>query len=35
MQFKMGGEKYSLVVEFRPDPYYEDLWVIHSSKGCS
>lgn len=32
MQFKLGdGEKYDLVVEFRPDSYSGDFWVIHSS----
>lgn len=32
MQFKLGdGDKYDLVVEFRPDSYSGDLWVIHSS----
>ncbi len=32
MQFKLGdGDIYNLVLEFRPDFYSHDLWVVHSS----
>lgn len=35
MKFKFGDDRhYDLVVEFRPDSYSGDLWVIHSDKDC-